>query len=53
MYEYPKDNRIKSPKGKAKGEKEKTPVFYIICYYSSINAWYLVIGCLIFIRASK
>ena len=27
MYEYPKDNRIKSPKGKAKGEKEKTPVF--------------------------
>ena len=25
MYEYPKDNRIKSPKGKAKGEKEMSP----------------------------
>ena len=25
MYEYPKDNRIKSPKEKVKGEKEKTP----------------------------
>ena len=25
MYEYPKDNRIKSPKEKAKGEKEMSP----------------------------